>query len=511
MDEADHGNGRELVITTAHPVGDGRDTRHSLPAPGRSSMERSQLRFFRRVLMKCSTLPWRTLRVVFLPLPLAFSGLSLAQTSSPVLSLQQAVTIALEKNPLRKAAIADTKAASAGVREAGSFLMPHVTFSEVATRGNDPVYVFGSRLRQQRFTSADFALNQLNTPQPFGNFSTRFGGTWNLFDSFASWHGVSRAKEINQAATHQLSRTEQEIVFRVVSSYYEVLLAQEQLQVMTQAATTAKSILDRSQARFESGVAVESDLLSAKVRMASRNQELVQATNNLEMARAQLNIAMGTSIASTFEITGTLSEHLLPIPILQDVEQRALVNRPDLQRISSEQSAQRESVAIAKSSFGPRVNAFAGWELDNPTFIAGGGGNNWMGGVELQFDIFQGGAKRAELSRQRALEEKITALKQAASDGIRLEVRRAYYDADASRKQVEVAQAAIAEAQESLRINQDRYGSGLITITELLGAEEAARRSQTDYWDAVYRFHTSYASLELASGNLTSQSPLVMP
>jgi outer membrane protein len=220
---------------------------------------------------------------------------------------------------------------------------------------------------------------------------------------------------------------------------------------------------------------------------------------------------MGSPIALTFEITGTLSERPLPVPDLQDVEQQALLRRPDLQRISSEQSAQRDSVAIAKSSFGPRVNAFAGWELDNPTFLAGGGGNNWMGGVELQFDIFQGGAKRAELTRQRALEEKVTALKQAASDGIRLEVRRAYYDVDASRQQVEVARAAIAEARESLRINQDRYDSGLITITELLGAEEAARRSQTDYWDAVYRFHTSYASLELASGNLTSQSPLVMP
>jgi outer membrane protein TolC len=59
-------------------------------------------------------------------------------------------------------------------------------------------------------------------------------------------------------------------------------------------------------------------------------------------------------------------------------------------------------VAIAKSSFGPRVNAFAGWEIDNPTFMAGGGGNNWIGGIEVQFDVFQGGAKRAELSRQRA-------------------------------------------------------------------------------------------------------------
>jgi hypothetical protein len=40
------------------------------------------------------------------------------------------------------------------------------------------------------------------------------------------------------------------------------------------------------------------------------------------------------------------------------------------------------------------LNAFAGWELDN-TFLAGGGGNNWLGGIELQIDLFQGGAKRA--------------------------------------------------------------------------------------------------------------------
>ena len=82
-----------------------------------------------------------------------------AQPSS--LTLKQAVTIALEKNPLRKAAIADTRAASAGVREARSFLMPHLSFSETATRGDDPIYVFGTKLRQQRFTNTDFALNKL--------------------------------------------------------------------------------------------------------------------------------------------------------------------------------------------------------------------------------------------------------------------------------------------------------------------------------------------------------------
>jgi len=430
---------------------------------------------------------------------------------SSALTLQQAVKIALEKNPLRKAALADTKVASADVGAARSVLMPRLTFSETATRGNDPVYVFGSKLRQQRFTAADFDLNKLNTPLPFGNFSTRFGGSWNLFDSFASWHGVNRAKEMNEAAGHQLERTEQEIVFRVVDSYYKVLLATKQLEVAEQAGKTSQSILDRSQARFDSGLVVESDLLTAKVRMAGRQQELIRARNNLDLARAQLSTAMGVPVDSLFQPAEALAERTLPVPALQEIEKQARTNRPDLKRIQSEEAAQQESVAMAKSAFGPRVNAFAGWEMDNPTFVAGGGGNNWLGGVEVQFDIFQGGAKRAELSRERALQERATAMKQVASDGVRLEVRRAYYNLDSARQEIEVARATIAQAQESFRINQNRYDDGLTTITDLLGAEEATRRSQTDYWEAIYRFHTSYANLELASGTLNPQSPVVTP
>ena len=185
--------------------------------------------------------------------------------------------------------------------------------------------------------------------------------------------------------------------------------------------------------------------------------------------------------------------------------------RPDLKRVRSEEAAQQQSVSIAKSAFGPRVNAFAGWEADNPTFVAGGGGNNWLAGVEAQFDLFEGGAKRAQLSRERAMQEKVVAVKEMASDAVRLEVRRAYYDVDAARQQIEVARATIAEAQESLRINQNRYDSGLSTITDLMAAEEAARRTQTDYWEAVYRYHTGYANLELASGTLNPQSPVVTP
>jgi outer membrane protein TolC len=366
-------------------------------------------------------------------------------------------------------------------------------------------------LRQQRFGPSDFALNELNTPAPFGNFSTRFGGTWNVFDSLASWRSVNRAEREKDATNHQLERTGQEIVFRVADSYYAILLAKKQLEVAEQAMKTAEAILERSKNRVESGVVVESDSLSAQVRLAGRKQELIRAQNNVAMARAQLSTAMGVSGQNDFEPSDELTERILPMMPLEALEKQAIETRPDLKRIGSESAAQQESVSIAKSSFGPRVNAFAGWEMDNPTLVTGGGGNNWLAGIEVQIDLFEGGAKKAQLSRERAMQEKVAAMKELATDAVRLEVRKAYYDVDASRQQLDTARASIAESRESLRINQDRYDAGLATLTDLLAAEDAARRTQADYWETICRFYTGYAALELASGTLNPQSLVVTP
>ncbi len=163
-------------------------------------MKRGVSHYFSRggLSVELRTLFFRTIRLGVLGL-LPFSVCAFSQQADLLpLTLQHAVTIALEKNPARKVALADTRIASADIREARSVLMPHLNFSETVNRGDDPVYVFGSKLRQQRFSTPDFAPNQLNTPLPFGNFSTRFAGSWKLFDSFASWHGIKRARQMNR-------------------------------------------------------------------------------------------------------------------------------------------------------------------------------------------------------------------------------------------------------------------------------------------------------------------------
>ena len=82
-------------------------------------------------------------------------------------------------------------------------------------------------------------------------------------------------------------------------------------------------------------------------------------------------------------------------------------------------------------------------------------------------------------------------------------MRQAYYQFDAAQQQVKVARGAIAQADESLRINQNRYEGGLSTVTDMLRVEEAAHRAKADYWQAVYRMNSSYAGVELATGTLT--------
>lgn len=426
------------------------------------------------------------------------------------LTLSDAVNRALERNPARRAAAAERDAGAAGFREARAALLPQFSLSESFTRGDDPVYVFGTKLRQQRFTALDFDLLQLNTPAPINNWSTRLGGSWRLFDSFANLHRLRAADSLSRAASRQLERAEQEVAFAAVEAYFGVLLARRQLEVAQQSLKTAEAVRQRSADRVEAGLAVEADLLSAEVNLATRRHAIVLAENALSLAQSRLALTIAADAATTFALADFPAIAPPLTAELADLESRALTARPDLLRLLAQQDAAASGVKAARSDFGPRVNLFGHFETDSRTFT-GADGTNYVTGVELQLDLFQGGAKAARLARARADSERLAAARQMAEDAVRLQVRQAWFDHHAARRHLEVMSAAIRQAEESLRITQNRYDSGLNTITDLLRVEEVARHTQSDYWSAAYRVRISAAALELATGTLNPDSPAVLP
>ena len=439
-------------------------------------------------------------RYQVLCLALLFCMGGVASIAQEPLTLRQAIDRALGQNPQAAVARADGQEAKAAASLARTQLLPQLNFTEDISRGNDPVYVFGTRLRQRQFTQADFALNSLNFPQPIGNFATRFSGSWTAFDSFKTQREIHRADLFSQSASSSAKAINQQIVMRVVTAYQAVLYAQREIDVAQHEQETSEALLNSVEDHVKAGLAVESDRMSALVNGSARKQELIAAQGDLELAWAELREAMGVPDLEASELK-PIEPHTFPQQPLEEEIATAIQKRPDLTALGQAQSAQGSALGAAKSNFGPRVSAYGNWEEDRTSF-AGSGGNNWVAGVQLSIDILPMG-KRAQLARESAAKQKIDAQVAVSQQHVRLEVSQAHIHRQTALLSLETARAAMDQATESLRILKNRYNAGLATITDLLRAEDAERQSQSNYWHAVYGNAMAYAEVLYATGTLT--------
>jgi len=423
-----------------------------------------------------------------------------AAAAQEPLTLRQAIDQALDQSPEAAIAQAGNQDAKASATLARTALYPQLTFTEDISRGNDPVYAFGTRLRQRQFTQADFALNALNFPQPIGNFSTRFSGQWLAFDSFKTQKEIHRADLFKQSASSSAMAVDQQIVFRVVGAYQQVLYAQREIAVAQHEQETAAALLSSVDEHVKAGLAVESDRMSAQVNGSARKEELIAAQGDLELAWAALREAMGAPDLKATALK-PIEPHTFPQGILEEETAAAVRTRPDLRALGQAQSAQASALGAAKSDFGPRVSAYGNWEQDQSS-IGGSGGNNWVAGAQISVDVLPIG-KRAQLARESAAKQRIDAQVSASQQHVRLEVSQAHIHRQTAALQLETAQAALDQSAESLRILKNRYGAGLATITDLLRAEDAERQSQSNYWHAVYGNAMAYSELLYATGTLT--------
>lgn len=429
---------------------------------------------------------------------LGSSGL-VASAQEP-LTLRQAIRQALGENPEIKAAAAGSLEAKANASLAGTQLLPQIEFTEDMSRGNDPVYVFGSKLRQQRFTTADFDLNALNRPTPFGNFATAFSGSWLLFDSFKTQKTIRGADLMRKSAESSAEAVNQRVVLDVVQAYQAVLYAERQIEIAQHEIETSQALLDSVEDHVKAGLSVESDRMSAKVNVAERKQALIAAQGELEMAWVQLRVAMGAPDQQETKLQ-PIEAHEFPQSPLEQELLMAAKTRPDLAALTEAQAAQASAVSASKWSYGPRVSAYGTAEQDRATF-AGSGGNNWMAGVRISIDVTPF-SKRAQLAHENAVKSRIDAQLATYEQQVRLQVSQAHIQRQTAKLSLETARAAIDQADESLRILRNRYSAGLATITDLLRAEDADREIQTNYWHAVYGNSMAYAQLLFAMGALT--------
>jgi outer membrane protein len=434
-----------------------------------------------------------------------------AQTASvpQELTLPQAVEVALKNNPTLQAADFYAEAVRYAVAGAKAGYYPRLDFSEGVVRSNNPVFVFSSLLTQRQFGAQDFALGALDFPLPLDNFRTQFMASAPVYDAGQTRRRVRDARLDSQGAERGVERTRQEVIYGVINAYLNQLLAEESVRVAEASVKSTEEDLARAQARQSQGQALLSDVLSAKVQLAQANAELIRARNGAAVAQAALDVAMGLPEDAPEQAKGPLAEVAFDSGTLVERQQRALDLRPDYQQALLGKEKAALGIAGARAQFLPTVSVFGSWEQDNESFAAHGG-NNWAAGATLNFNLFSGGGRLAQLAASHARERQAEALRAQAAAGIRLQVRQAYLNLTAARQRVDVTRDAASQAQESLNILRNRYGAGLATITDVLNAETAHAGAQRDYLSAVYDDRMAYATLELATGELAPGSQAVV-
>jgi outer membrane protein len=430
-----------------------------------------------------------------------------AQNSGAV-TLEQAVRMALDQNPAFRGSTDEAEAARARLKQVQAAWFPRFDFHQGFTRGNNPVYVFGTKLTQRQFSPADFALNNLNTPSPLDNFQTRLDGRWRLFDSGQTVFHQRSAKKLVTAADFETEQARQDLILEVLRSYYGVLVMRENVRAADEAVKTAQASAQRMENMHNAGLIVDSDWLSAGVFLAQMKDSQIRAQNDLAIANMQLARDTGLAVDAPINPSQNLQE---PAPLQRTIEawiQTALDQRPALRAAQLQQDAMDQERKAAKAEFGPQVGLFGSTERDAMT-LGGPSGTNWTAGAQLEFNLFAGGAQKAKLAEATANANKTKHGVEWLRSGVQMEVRKAYLDANAASLRIAAARNVTEQARESLRIVQNRYESGLTTVTELLRAQTAQLDATTKYLAALQDCHVARAQLARAAGVLTPESALI--
>jgi outer membrane protein len=368
--------------------------------------------------------------------------------------------------------------------------------------------LFSSLLTEHQFGEQNFQVGPLNRPDFLNNFQSQLTADQTLYDAGQTRSAVRSAELAKDLTKEEGRRTEMDVIASVIRAYYDALLGAEQLNATNQATRSAESDLERAQAVRSAGMSTDVDVLSIRVHLASVRERQIRSGANLDVARAALNDALGVPLDTAHTLSTALAPLKLPEVVLADYEKNALSERPEARQVKLATSAAENQAATARSGLLPQVGVHAAFEADRQRFYDRGGAN-WLVLIGVRWNLFNGFSDKARIEESRFALTRSEAEQERAGSAIRSQVRRAYADLRAAGQRIEVAQASVAEAEESLRITQNRYEAGMSNVTDLLRTETAVLEARTRRLSAIHDQRIAAAMLELAAGTLTVDSEIL--
>ncbi len=436
-----------------------------------------------------------------------------AQTDGKVLTLDEAIGIALRRNPSLAAARANQRASRWDVRKAYLNLLPKVDLGQSLVRIDQGAFArasvfpaIGRGLIQFLQATNPDAVRGVDPNDIRDAYRTMWGTSLQvvqpIYNGGAEWASIGMAEARESSERWNVEATRQDVILETRKAYLNALRAREFAALARQSLEASKRHLESARRMLESGLRSRTEVLRWEVQVANDEANLIDAENRLEIARAALVNVMGLKEEATFQIAD-LSEE--PRPIRQSVDELVrLAQRhdPGLRTAEAGVQAQRAGVRLAWSGFQPKINLFynRAWEQNNT--LALDGFSTWSASISVSLPIFHSFTEYANLKRAKETLTSAQKMKERYERGLTLRVKSAALNARSAWRRLQVHQKAVQEAEENLRVVNHLFEAGMAANIDVIDAQLAATSARANAISARYDYFLARAELERVVGVL---------
>ncbi|MCX6151332.1 MAG: TolC family protein [Ignavibacteriales bacterium] len=415
------------------------------------------------------------------------------------LSLNEAISMALEQNKDVLVSNEDLKKSEAQINEAYGNAYPTLNF--------EAQYVRNIK-KQALFLPGNSPFNPDPTPIKLelgtdNNYSASLTLTQVLFSAKVNT-AISIAKEYSHYTEHNAQSVRQDAVQNVKKAYYGVLFTKKIIEVTRQGLELAKATYENLQKLYKEGMASEFDLLRAEVQVANTEPRLSQSENNYVLAKNALRNVLGLDINQEINLTDDLKLDEVPLNVVEEESQQSLQRNSLLLGLQAYELILDKNITIQKSDNYPTLAAFGNYQYqtqdDGFKFNQYNTLNTAMVGVTLTYNIFNGLQTKYRIEQAIIEKDKTTLNRKKLEDGIKIQVDEAKLRMLEAKKRVDAQARSVEQATKAVSIAEVRFKNGLGTQLELIDSQVALTSTQINKAQAVYDYLVARADWERASG-----------
>lgn len=406
------------------------------------------------------------------------------------LTLEDALARARKNSTQFQAAQTDAAIARQDRYQAAAALLPSVTYNNQAlyTQSNG----LGNPVRFIANNAVHEYVSQANVHESIDLLS------------ISNFRRASAAAALAKARAEIASRG---LVVTVVHSYYAVAAAQQKLESAKKSADEGDRFLDLTQNLEKGGEVAHSDVIKAELQMQERRRQLLEAQLGLLNARLDFAVLIFPDFNDNFELAEDLHANV-PLPTLEEVQQRAARDNPDLRAALAAVQQAGHEVTGARAGYLPSLSFDYFYGIDATRFAVNDEkGFSNLGSSALatvNIPIWNWGAtqsriKQAQLRRTQAQRELSLAQRKLLA-----EIRSLYAEADTASNELSGLSRSAELSAESLRLITLRYKGGEATVLEVVDAQTTFAQANAAYQDGAVRYRVALANLQTLTGVLTT-------